>query len=259
MEHSPEIQAIITKYPSLRKAIETGVEFDDGREVELLNFILTHPNRAQFRSSPPTLLAAIDEFSYKRDFLISIGPHKAGILSELIEKEKPRTIVELGGYLGYSAILFAHVMKSKVQRTREEPSNLKVWSLEMNSQFAKIATELIDLAGLGDIATVVTGSAEVSLRKLVQGGDLKDVDMIFLDHVEELYVQDFKICQELGLLRKSTTVVADNVVRPGAPEYRELVRGIEGMQSDGVRGLIMPGDLEDELEISHVIEDVKAT
>jgi catechol O-methyltransferase len=55
-------------------------------------------------------------------------------------------------------------------------------------------------------------------------------------------------------LKKGTVIVADNVVRPGAPEYRELVRGHPGLKSEGVRGLIQPGDLEDELEISYVTE-----
>jgi catechol O-methyltransferase len=62
------------------------------------------------------------------------------------------------------------------------------------------------------------------------------------------------VCEELGLFNKGTVVVADNVVRPGAPEYRELVRGHPGLKSEGVRGLIRPGDLEDELEISYVTE-----
>jgi len=34
------------------------------------------------------------------------------------------------------------------------------------------------------------------------------------------------------------------VVRPGAPKYREFVRGKEGLRSEGVRGLIQPGDFE---------------
>ncbi|KAF8851228.1 S-adenosyl-L-methionine-dependent methyltransferase [Acephala macrosclerotiorum] len=253
MEHSPEVQALIAKYPSLRKAIETGIEFDDGREGKVLNFIRSHPNRAEFRASPLTLLAAIDEFSYKHDFLISIGPHKADIVSKLVENDKPNTVVELGGYLGYSAILLAHVMKSNLQESKGEIQDLKVWSLEMNPEFADIARQLIELSGLSDIIAVVNGPAEDSLRKLVKDGDLKSVDMIFLDHVEELYVQDFRICQELGLLKSGTVILADNVVRPGAPEYRELVRGLDGIRSEGVRGLIQPGDLEDELEVSHVL------
>ncbi|CZR56467.1 related to catechol O-methyltransferase [Phialocephala subalpina] len=252
MEHSPEIQALIAKYPTLGKAIETGIESDDGREAEVLKFILSHPKCSEFKEAPLTLLAAIDEFSYKHDFLISIGPHKADIVSKLVEKENIKTVVELGGYLGYSAILFAHAMKSRVQSS-EEVKDLKVWSLEMNPEFADVARQLIQLAGLSDIITVVTGPAEESLHKLVEKANLKNVDMIFLDHVEELYTQDFKVCQELGLLRKGTVVLADNVVRPGAPEYREFVRGMEGIRSEGVKGLIQLGDLADEFEISYVL------
>jgi catechol O-methyltransferase len=149
--------------------------------------------------------------------------------------------VELGGYLGYSAILFADAMR------RENPSSqdeLKIWSLEMSTEFAEIARKLIELAGLSEIVTVVIGPAEESLRKLKGEGKLTGLDMLFLDHAEELYVTDFKVCEELRLLRKGAVVVADNVVRPGAPEYRELARGHPGLKSEGVRGLIQPGDLE---------------
>lgn len=164
-------------------------------------------------------------------------------MSSLVEKEKPSTVVELGGYLGYSAILFADTMR-RAHEQGQGAGELKVWSLEMEAEFAAIARQLVDLAGLSDIVTVVVGPAEDSLRKLVKEGELKAVDLFFLDHVEELYVQDFKVYEELGLLKKGTVVVADNVVRPGAPEYRELVRGHERLRSEGVRGLIQPGVFE---------------
>jgi catechol O-methyltransferase len=186
------------------------------------------------------MLDAIDEFSAKRDFLISIGGHKSGVLSDLISKEKPKVVVELGGYLGYSAILFANAMRREQQSTE----GLRVWSLEMNSEFASIAREVIALAGLSDIVTVVVGTAAESLKKLKDDGRLSKLDLLFIDHEEELYVADFKVCEELSLLKKGTIIVADNVVRPGAPEYRELVRSIPNLKSEGVRGLIQPGDFE---------------
>jgi catechol O-methyltransferase len=175
------------------------------------------------------------------DFLISIGGHKSKILSDLITKEKPKTVVELGGYLGYSAILFADTMR---RQNPPNPGELRVLSLEMSPEFAAIARKLIELAGMSEIVTVVVGPAEESLRRLKGEGKLTGLDMLFLDHAEELYLADFKVCEELGLLKKGAVVVADNVVRPGAPEYRELVRGYPGLKSEGVRGLIQPGDLE---------------
>jgi catechol O-methyltransferase len=185
-------------------------------------------------------LAAIDEFSATYDFLISIGGHKSNIMSDLINKEAPSIVVELGGYLGYSAILFADTMRRGTQSTHK----LRVWSLEMNAEFASIARQLIQLAGLDDIVTVVVGPAEESLRRLNQEGSLKEFDMLFLDHAEELYTSDFNVCEELGLLKEGAVIVADNVVRPGAPKYREFVRSHSRLTSTGVRGLIQPGDLE---------------
>jgi catechol O-methyltransferase len=100
----------------------------------------------------------MDEFSAKREFLISIGGHKASILSNIVEKEAAKTIVELGGYLGYSANLFADVVRRRSNSSEE----IRVWSLELNSEFASIAREMIDLAGLSDVVTVVVGTAETS-------------------------------------------------------------------------------------------------
>ncbi|KAH8821790.1 S-adenosyl-L-methionine-dependent methyltransferase [Xylogone sp. PMI_703] len=249
MEEAPDFTALFEKYPSLRKAVETGVESHDGREEELRSFILSHPDIELIKDNPAKLLSAMDEFSAKHDFLISVGRHKTQILSGLVANEKPNTVVELGGYLGYSAILFADAMR----RYREPNQRLRVWSLEMNSGFAAIAREMIELAGLSDIITVVEGSASESLRKLQNDGSLVEIDLLFLDHEEQLYLTDLKACMELGLLKNGAVIAADNVVRPGAPEYREFVRTKTSLKSEGIRGLIQPGDLEDELEISHVI------
>ncbi|QYS99155.1 hypothetical protein H0G86_006308 [Trichoderma simmonsii] len=248
MDHPPEIVALLEKYPSLRGPIETGVESHDGREERLLSYILSHPHLNDMRGNPSKLLSVIDEYSAKHDFLISIGGHKAKIMSELVTKENPQTLVELGGYLGYSAILFADTMR----RNSKPDQQPRVLSLEMSSEFSAIARELIMLAGLSDIVKVVTGPAEESLRKLHEKGDLNKIDFLFLDHVEDLYVSDFKVCEELGLLQQGAVIAADNVVKPGAPEYRKYVRDHPRLESTAVKGLIQPGDLEDEIEITHV-------
>lgn len=182
----------------------------------------------------------MDEFSAKKDFLISIGDHKARILSNLISKETPKVAIEFGGYLGYSAILFADAMR----RANKTTENIHVWSLEVDPEFAAIARDMIDVAGLTNGITVVVGTAEETLKQLKKDGKLDKVDLLFLDHAEELYVPDLKVCQSLELFKYGSVIVADNVVRPGAPDYRELVRNNPAYKSEGVRGLIQPGDLE---------------
>jgi len=202
----------------------------DGRETRVLEYVYAHPGLSQMRGSPAQVLAAIDEFAAEQDFLINVGEDKGGIVAGLIAREKPKVFVELGGYVGYSAILFGDAMRKAV------------------------AMALVDLAGLGDVVKVVVGPADESLRRLHAEGQLQTVDVLFLDHVEDLYESDLKVCESLGLLKPGALVVADNVVRPGAPEYRKYVRSHPGLDSHGVRGLIMPGAFEDELEVSRVKE-----
>jgi catechol O-methyltransferase len=205
----------------------------------LLEYILTRPDFDEIKGSPKRMLAAIDEFSCTRDFLISIGGHKSEILAGVLEEEQPHVVVELGGYLGYSAILFADTLQSLFST-----GEFHVWSLEFEPRFAAIAEKLIDLAGLSKSITVVVGSAEEGLKALHTTGQVTKIDLLFLDHVEKLYKQDFLVAKSLGLLKQGAVVVADNVVRPGAPEYREFVRSDSGLESVGIRGLIQPGDLE---------------
>lgn len=49
-------------------------------------------------------------------------------------------------------------------------------------------------------------------------------DMVFLDHVKPMYTNDLKLLEDEGLVGPGTTLVADNVVKPGNPAYLSYVR-----------------------------------
>lgn len=106
----------------------------------------------------------------------------------------------------------------------------------------------VNLAGLSDVVEIIVGSSAHTLQRLHNEGVLGSgsVDMIFLDHAEDLYKPDLELCEKLGFLDKSGSLaIADNVVRPGAPEYREYVRSNPRFsKSWGVPSLIVPGDFE---------------
>ncbi|PYI06509.1 S-adenosyl-L-methionine-dependent methyltransferase [Aspergillus sclerotiicarbonarius CBS 121057] len=241
---------IYEKYPSLRKFEDDDYqESHDGREVTLLKHIYSHPSLPQIRDTPSALLDLMDEFAAKQDFLISIGPDKAEKLVKLFTEENPKVVVELGGYLGYSAILFADAMR---QAAKGASTELRVWSLEADPLIASIAMNLIDLVGLSDIVKVVVGPAADSLKRLSAEGKLPRVDVLFLDHVEDLYRSDLEVSEQLGFLHSGALVLADNVVRPGAPAYREYVRESPKYESWGLKSLIIPGEAEDEIEVSKV-------
>ncbi|KAI8955793.1 S-adenosyl-L-methionine-dependent methyltransferase [Xylaria longipes] len=192
------------------------VYFDDGRELELLQFVLDHPDVEQFKGNPQKVLDAIDEFGRTRKYLMNVGEYKSKTVVGLIKARKPQVMVELGGYVGYSAIAFATAL-------REAGGNI-YYSLEKNPGFGKVITKLVDLAGLGDMVKVVVGSSSESLRQLHADGALAHIDLLFLDHYKPLYTDDLKICEELGLIQVDTILAADNVVKPGNPQYLEYVR-----------------------------------
>jgi catechol O-methyltransferase len=192
------------------------------------------------RGRPERILQIIDDFAGEQDFLYNLGSHKGMLLRQIIAQTKATSVIELGGYVGYSAILAADEMtKHTIDRAA-----IRLWSLEIDANYAAIASRLVELAGLDDIVKVVVGEARSSLQYLVEQRLVLSADVILLDHPEELYLPDFQLCESLHLFHQSTIIVADNVARPGAPEYRTYVRAQPHFSSIGVRGLLMPGEFE---------------
>lgn len=189
----------------------------DGREEELLNSIENHPEIDQIRGDPARVLAAIDDYGRRKNFLMNVGRFKGPIVAQEIAKRKPRTMVELGGYIGYSAILFGSRLR--------DVGGSKYITLELNQAFADVATKLLEIAGLEDFCEILVGPCRQSLReKLPQLLPNGQLDLAFLDHSKKDYANDLKLMEETGLIKKGTTIIADNVITPGAPLYLEYVR-----------------------------------
>ncbi|KAF2441121.1 hypothetical protein P171DRAFT_465678 [Karstenula rhodostoma CBS 690.94] len=190
--------------------------FDDGREIELLHFVYSHPKLQQIRGSPKEVLSAIDEFGRTKKYLMNVGEDKGRIVCDLIADVKPKTMVELGGYVGYSCILYADAVR--------KAGGERYFSFERNPEFAAVISSLVDLAGLDDIVKVVVGSSDESIARLHSSGALKHIDLMFLDHYKPAYTTDLKLCEELGLVTPGSVLAADNVIKPGNPPYLEYVR-----------------------------------
>ncbi|KAG5955949.1 hypothetical protein E4U58_006838 [Claviceps cyperi] len=234
------------------------VYFDDGRETELIRGILGSSDCEKMRGSPRKVLAAIDAFG-RQKYLMNIGQEKGAIVTKLIATHKPKVMVripftppvlcpvsyhvflpftvsssnfkisinakktrqpvvqvELGGYVGYSAILFADAVRAA--------GGKHFYCLEHNPEFFSIIRMLCELAGLGDFVTVIYGDSAEGLRQLKSQGLFTQIDLLFLDHYKPLYLRDLKLCEELGFVHPGTTLVADNVIKPGNPPYLAYVR-----------------------------------
>lgn len=192
------------------------LKFDDGREIELLHYVYGHPSINEIRGSPSGVLRAIDEYSRTKKFMMNVGDDKGKIVSDLIADVKPETMVELGGYVGYSAILFGDAVR--------KAGGKRYFSLERNPEFAAVIMSLADLAGLSDIVKVVVGSCTDTIKRLHQNGVLKQIDLMFLDHYKPAYTTDLKLCEHLRLISPGTVLAADNVIKPGNPPYLKYVR-----------------------------------
>jgi len=193
------------------------------------------------KDNPKRVLEAIDEYAAEHEFMIHVGSDKAKIINNLILENKPRVLVELGGYCGYSAIMFADQMRAQAASAQ----TVEVYSLEKEEEFATIARDLTSLAGVQEYITVITGDAGDSLKQLKKDGKIDHVDFLFLDHAEDLYARDLKVVMdELDLLRENACIVADNCKRPGAPEYLEYVNNHSDLRTRTLKALIMPGEFE---------------
>jgi len=194
----------------------TPLQFDDGREIELLHFIYSLPDIDQIRGHPLRVIAAIDKYAMTKHYLMNVGPDKGKIVCDLIADVKPEIMVELGGYIGYSGLLFGDAVR--------KAGGKRYYSLERNPEFAAVITSLVDLAGLSDVVKVHVGPSDQSIARLHDEGTLARIDLLFLDHYKPAYTTDAKLCEHLRLIRPGSVLAADNVIKPGNPPYLEYVR-----------------------------------
>jgi len=75
------------------------------------------------------------------------------------------------------------------------------------------------LAGLADVIDVWVGHSSDVIPRLLDVFGPGCVDMAFFDQKGTLYQNDLAMLMELGLLADGAVVVADNVIKPGAPIF----------------------------------------
>jgi catechol O-methyltransferase len=60
------------------------------------------------------------------------------------------------------------------------------------------------------------------------------LDLLFIDHDKAAYLADLQSIIDRGWLHRGSIVVADNILIPGAPKYREFMNQQQGKVFDTV-------------------------
>jgi catechol O-methyltransferase len=201
------------------RRLTTEWQVGDGREEALAEYVVANAVPGDLDDA----IRTVDEFGYGHAYLINVGDEKGEILDAAIRRAAPSRLLELGTYVGYSALRTARVM----------PAESHLWSVEFNAANAAIARRVLDHAGVGDRVTVVHGTlgdggTTIAALELEHGFAPGSVGFVFLDHAKEFYLSDLAAIIGEGWLHPGSVAVADNVGFPGAPEYRAHMREQEG-------------------------------
>lgn len=183
----------------------------------MLHYVFGKPDIASIRGNPQKVLDSLDEYSNTGPRLMTIGPEKGAYIDKLLHSHKPSIVVELGAYVGYSAVKFGSLIRQYGAK--------KYISIELNPVFAAVSKLIVELAGLQDFVEIIIAPSYLGIAKLLRDGILKDdqFEFVFIDHWKQRYVPDLMLLEKLGVLKKGSVIVADNILMPGAPEYKAWV------------------------------------
>ena len=201
------------------RRLTTEWQVGDGREQRVVDYVRERARPGDIDDA----IRVIDDFGWNKSMLINVGDKKGPILDEAVRAARPKLVLELGTYIGYSALRLA----------RRVPEGGRVCSVEFNASNAELARRIIAHAGAADRVAVIVGTlgdGGATLDRLARehGFSPGSLDLVFLDHAKEAYLTDLHLILERGWLHPGSVVVADNVKFPGAPEYRAYMHAQEG-------------------------------
>jgi predicted O-methyltransferase YrrM len=175
----------------------------------------------------------------KKQGLPSIGPVKGKIVTDIIDKYKPKRILEIGTLHGYSAILMANML----------PDDGKLITMEKDPNLFGIAIKNVEDAGLSHVIEVINTDGLNGIPLLQN----QKFDLMFLDAIKSDYLKYLKLAEENNLLNDKVVIVADNVLlyENEMQDYLEYVRASGKYRSQSTRTTLeFTKNVDDALEVS---------
>ncbi|XP_053551391.1 catechol O-methyltransferase A isoform X2 [Bombina bombina] len=202
--------------------------------------ILQYVQKVAKRGDADSVLCAVDTYCSQVEWAMNVGDKKGQILDATVLETRPHWVLELGTYCGYSAMRIARLL----------PPGARLVTIEMNPDYATVAKEIIQHAGLDVKVELLVGSTSELIPQLKTMLDVTSFDLVFIDHWKASYLPDTKLLEECGLLRTGSVLLADNVTCPGAPEFLHYVRNSTQYQSQYFPSQLEYLQVEDGMEKS---------
>lgn len=128
-----------------------------------------------------------------------ISGHLQGKILEFISKMiRPKRILEIGTFTGYSAICLAKGLAEGGE----------LHTIESNDELREMANHFIQESGLKEKITQITGNALEKMKQL-EG----PYDLIFIDGEKSQYTEYYKLA--VNVLKSGGFIIADNVLWSG--------------------------------------------
>ena len=135
------------------------------------------------------------------------GGAKAYVLVAAMCRAPPgRRVLEIGTYCGYTAM-----------RMATATPGARITTLELDPIHVLIARKCLAFACLDASVHVLTGHSKDLLPRLANRLGAPDFGTVFMDQRGSCKVSDLCFAERSELIRAGAVVVADNVLKPGAP------------------------------------------
>mmetsp|Transcript_3666 Transcript_3666/g.6508 ORF Transcript_3666/g.6508 Transcript_3666/m.6508 type:complete len:472 (+) Transcript_3666:88-1503(+) len=175
---------------------------------------------------PWPLLAAVQVFAENgglgglRSYL-KIAGSRADKFDEAVKSKRFRAgevAVEYGTFLGTTAIRLAD-RASKMYADLGYTRSLLVVSFEVDPLHLCISRWMIELAGLSWATEVWPGIGADAAKRAIDELGQAMFGVVFFDHRGTKYHEDLAQLEKMQALSPGSLVLADNVLRPGAPQF----------------------------------------
>lgn len=156
-------------------------------------------------------MQAVEQFAESRSLWLKITAwEKAVVVHEVARLNRPQLVLEIGAYIGYSAMNLARAVRAHGGR---------VASIEVDPVHVCIVRNMVEYAGLTDNVDVWTGYCYDVIPHILEKYGPRSIGMVFMDQKGTRFHTDLGLLEELDLLADGAVVLADNVLKPGAPMY----------------------------------------